>query len=286
MAAPLTSDQSSKVMHFNGYRYATLDFTAPGERSISYQSNLCTFPAGWQVAPDVPEIVEEVIGKHPWGTKLLLLGSGAGYGTSLSDSPGHLMEKTHISRDGDRAKPCEPSSPAQRILITDSWISSLDHSWSIGKHLFTSRCFPDCTLECGSEVMICHRAVLSLSPVFQRMFESDMCEGSEKRIKISDAEPYIMKAFVQFIYLGSAPIKSGEELAQLLVLADKYELDDLAVLSATRLVDQMDRDTAVDVIKHLRPFVEKQSFQPVFKKLRKALIAKEGALDMIIKNGC
>mmetsp|Transcript_20212 Transcript_20212/g.36013 ORF Transcript_20212/g.36013 Transcript_20212/m.36013 type:complete len:287 (-) Transcript_20212:129-989(-) len=286
MAAALTTEQSSKVMHFNGYRYATLDFTAPGYASSSYQSNFCTFPAGWQVAPDVPEIVEQVIGKYPWGTMLLLLDSGAGYGTSLSDSPGKLMKKTNISRDGDKAKPCEPSSPAQRILITDSWISSVDHSWSIAKHLFTSQCFTDCTLECGSEVMKCHRAVLSLSPVFHRMFESDMREGLENHIKISDAEPHIMKAFIQFMYLGSAPIKSGEELAQLLVLADKYELDDLAILSATRLIDQMDRDTAIDVIKNLRPFVERHSFQPVVQKLREALIASQGALDMIIKNGC
>jgi len=284
MAVALTADQKSKIIHFNGCRYATLDFTSPGTLSSGNQSSVHTFPSGWQIAPDVPEIVEEIVRTHPWGTMLLLL-DGAAYSTSLSESPGRLMKRVYATRDGDRAKPSDPSSPAnQRILMTDSWISSIDQSSSIGKHLFTSQCFADCTIECGGETIKCHRAVLSLSPVFQRMLESDMCEGLDNRIRISDAEPHIVKMLVQFIYIGSAPIKI-EELAPLMVLADKYELEDLSLLTATRLIEQMSEDTVVEVVKHIRPFMERQTFEPVVSKLRKALIESKGMLDMIIKRG-
>mmetsp|Transcript_91096 Transcript_91096/g.253647 ORF Transcript_91096/g.253647 Transcript_91096/m.253647 type:complete len:286 (+) Transcript_91096:72-929(+) len=285
MAAALTADQSSKVLHLNGCRYATLDFTAPGSMSNGHQSSWCTFPSTWQLAPDVPEIVEEVIAKHPWGTTSLLLDGGASYGTSLSQSPGKLMKRVYITREGDKAKPADsPLACNQRILITDSWMSSSAHSWSIGRHLFTQQCFADCTVECGSETMNCHRAVLSLSPVFQRMFESNMREGLENCINITDAEPHIVKLFLQFIYIGTIPIKH-EDLVPLMVLADKYEMEDLCQMTATRVVEQIDENNVIDVVKQLRPFLERPSFQPVVGKLRDTLIKEKGLLDIIIKSG-
>lgn len=266
----------------NGMRYATLDFTAPDSTSKEDQRGFIECPTGWDIAPAMKEVIQEVIAKHPWGATHLHLADGSAYGTSVSSSPGMLLQTDNVSWDSGRAKPTNMDHGYHRILISNHLLQSATHSADLGKRLFSAGCFTDCVIECGDHQIKCHRAVLSLSPVFKAMLESHLREGTEHRITISDADPCVVDSLVHFIYLGRVAFKA-EEVGPLVSLADKYGMEDLCLLCANKLVDRIDEETVIDTVKRLRPFADRDAFRAIFATLRETLAKKEELLDIVIK---
>ena len=85
----------------------------------------------------------------------------------------------------------------------------------------------DFTLAVGKREFKVHRVVLAAqSPVFRRMIESPMAEGSSCRAEISDFTGDVVEEMVHFMYTGEAP--NLQSMPQdLLTIADKYELNRL-----------------------------------------------------------
>ena len=78
--------------------------------------------------------------------------------------------------------------------------------------------FTDCMVVCQDQDFPCHRAVLaSASPVFERMLNTDMRVGNERRIDVDDVEPCSMKALLKALYIGegssNAPAPEGIALS-------------------------------------------------------------------------
>ena len=72
-----------------------------------------------------------------------------------------------------------------------------------------------------------HKAILAAhSPVFARMFEHDMKEGSTNEVTILDIEPAILKEMLTFMYTNKA-MNVKEMGHQLVYAADKYQIDEL-----------------------------------------------------------
>mmetsp|Transcript_123123 Transcript_123123/g.218053 ORF Transcript_123123/g.218053 Transcript_123123/m.218053 type:complete len:285 (+) Transcript_123123:212-1066(+) len=282
MAARLSAGELSKVLNLDGQLYATLDFTAHDSNAFGDQQTFLEPPLGWQIAPHMSDIVENVIAKYPWGTKYLHLSDGAGYGTSKSDTPGKLVKTHNFATEGRKVKLLDLSG-YNRILMTSSWMVSPSGSTSIGWHLWNSQDFADCVVACGTEELKCHRAVLSLSPVFKTMFESDMREGREQQVQISDFDPGIVKALVKFIYIGSVPLKT-DELPSMMMIADQYGLEELSSWCALALAQQASKETVADVARQLKPFADKDKFQPAFAQLRNILKNNDDMLDALIKS--
>jgi len=88
--------------------------------------------------------------------------------------------------------------------------------------------FSDLTLICGvgRVELQCHANILvARSPVFRAMFKYDTAEAQKKEIEMTDIEPDVAEAMLNYIYTGCLT-HAGRE-AELLAAADKYSLLDL-----------------------------------------------------------
>ena len=103
-------------------------------------------------------------------------------------------------------------------------------------------------IEVRDKLFRAHRAVLaSRSGVFHKMFEIDMKEKEEGRVKISDIEHDVMSDLLAYIYTGCAPqIKSHTE--DLLLAADKYHIPDLVSLCEDELRSNLTPTNVADVV--------------------------------------
>ena len=83
--------------------------------------------------------------------------------------------------------------------------------------------YSDLTLVCGvgRVELACHTNILvARSPVFRAMFQHDTAEAQKKEVEMTDVEPDVAEAMLNYIYTGSLH-HSGKE-AELLAAADKY----------------------------------------------------------------
>ena len=109
------------------------------------------------------------------------------------------------------SEPVESISQESQITDPAKQILKVMHEKSL---------FSDIQIEVGDKLFRAHRAVLaSRSGVFHKMFEIDMKEKEEGRVKISDIEHDVMSDLLAYIYTGCAPqIKFHTE--DLLLAAD------------------------------------------------------------------
>jgi speckle-type POZ protein len=114
-----------------------------------------------------------------------------------------------------------------------------------------------------------HRAILAArSPVFAAMFQHDMMENKTNETEIEDVTPATFKALLQFIYTGHC--KVGNLAEELLVAANKYDIQDLRDICAKELRKKLTVENAVDFL--------------LFSDLHQANDLKDGAIRFIIRN--
>ena len=121
----------------------------------------------------------------------------------------------------------------------------LPFKWMV--KLFNEKSYSDAQIQVGEEVFLVHRVILAAaSPVFHAMFESEMQERSGI-IKISDFDSAVVSDLLAFIYTGEAP--NLEMLAkELLLAADKYDIQSLAVACMEHLEDELTSDNVAEVL--------------------------------------
>lgn len=140
-----------------------------------------------------------------------------------------------------------------QIYNNDSWelkITELHHCVSDDLEiLMRSESFSDLVLVMsGDQEIRAHRAVLAArSPVFHAMFESEMREKKNSRVNIPDANREIMLEILLYIYSGKINVDRLKELAgSILVVADKYALDELKAICGAVLSDNLRVDNALE----------------------------------------
>ena len=84
----------------------------------------------------------------------------------------------------------------------------------------------DLTFLIADEKIEAHKNILSVrSTYFANMLESGMEENLSDQVRVTDAEPRVFRAMLEFLYAGIWP--PSEMALDALVLADKYGVDDL-----------------------------------------------------------
>ena len=82
------------------------------------------------------------------------------------------------------------------------------------------------TFHVGDEKILAHKNILSVrSTYFANMFESGMRENATHEARITDVEPPVFRAMLEYLYAGLWP--KAEMALDLLLLADKYGIDGL-----------------------------------------------------------
>lgn len=115
----------------------------------------------------------------------------------------------------------------------------------------------DVTFVVDGEEFPAHRAVLAArSPVFKAQLLGSMAEAKMPSITLQDIAPATFKAMLRFMYTDGLPGDgedghdefSIEAFQDLLAAADRYALDRLKLLCASKLWDKVSTDTVGDIL--------------------------------------
>ena len=137
-------------------------------------------------------------------------------------------------------------SPTEKVYETQK-LPPENPAITAMKSLLEDKLFTDVTIMCGDKEFKVHKAVLaSQSPVFKKMFVSDMKEKQTSLVEISDINPAVLSDMVAYLYTGTAP--NIHTLAKdLLAVADKYELTPLFNQCENTLNSEIKISNAVDL---------------------------------------
>lgn len=123
---------------------------------------------------------------------------------------------------------------------------------SLGE-LLASKHLADKVLTVGDTRLEVHAAILAArSPVFAKMFASDMREGREKEVPLADLEAGAVRALVTFLYTGKAPreaMDSEERSIALLQAAHRFEVPSLIDMCARALAGRLSIETVSETLK-------------------------------------
>ena len=122
------------------------------------------------------------------------------------------------------------------------------------------------------------------SPVLAAMFQHDCKESRNLVVEMEDISPEVFEEVLQYLYTGS--IKEMDKLAMdLLVAADKYQIESLKKECASALSKKLTVDSAVRifVLAHLHNCLELgQSSLTFIAKNAKAIVALPDWLDLVM----
>ena len=105
----------------------------------------------------------------------------------------------------------------------------------------------DIVLICQGEQMRAHRVILSArSPVFRAMLQTEMSENVRGEIRIEDAEKEILKEMLRYIYSAKVE-ETFKKFKELLVLANKYGVDELMKYCGNKVFESLNSDNALEV---------------------------------------
>jgi len=107
----------------------------------------------------------------------------------------------------------------------------------------------DVLFKIGNENIRAHSQIICWRvPAFKAMFASGMKEAQTNCATIEDTEPNAFRHFLQFIYSGKMPMnESIDDVAAVLMLAEKYDLSELKEACVDILGWRLDKSSVVDI---------------------------------------
>jgi len=107
----------------------------------------------------------------------------------------------------------------------------------------------DVVFKIGDESVPAHQLILTTRvPYFERLFASGMIEANSKVITIEDADVISFKELLKFIYSGELPMFLSDSPEQYLLMAEKYDIQDLKSCCCEALEKKLASDNAVEIL--------------------------------------
>ena len=105
----------------------------------------------------------------------------------------------------------------------------------------------DIVLLCQGEEIRAHKLILSArSPVFRAMLQTEMSESVKGEIRIEDSDKDVLKEMVRYMY--SAKVEQDfTNYKELLVLANKYEVEELIKYCGTKVIESLTKENALEL---------------------------------------
>ena len=105
----------------------------------------------------------------------------------------------------------------------------------------------DVVLLCQGEEIRVHRSILGArSPVFRAMLQSQMLESTKGEVRIEDADKDVLKEMLSYVYKIEVNA-NFTKFKELLVLADKYQIDDLVRYCEERIIETLTYENAFKI---------------------------------------
>ena len=81
-----------------------------------------------------------------------------------------------------------------------------------------------------------HKLILGKSPVLRAMFNHEFNETTQNEMVIDDVRPSMLKQFLKYLYEGKSEKGVNYSCAEMLTLADKYNVESLLSLGKEDLI--------------------------------------------------
>ena len=78
------------------------------------------------------------------------------------------------------------------------------------------------------------------------MFASGMQETVDKEVEVKDAEPEVFRGLLHYLYSGTPPRNLAEIALKLLVMADKYDVEELKQIAESHVSAHLTADHVVE----------------------------------------
>ena len=147
------------------------------------------------------------------------------------------------------SKSADGEGEGQNEGIKSQAKSSNEVSEDFGK-LLEDKDFCDMEINCGGEIFSCHQVIIAArSPVFRAMFRAKMKESESRKVTIEDIKPEIMAEMLYFLYTGLVKKDvSKDSVVDLLVAADKYQMDTLRNICQDKLSSALDAKNVIEFL--------------------------------------
>ncbi len=161
----------------------------------------------------------------------------------------------------------------QLNVCFDDLSASRNQWWSQLPNMLFDANTSDFAIEVSKVSIPTHKIILAAhSPVFKAMFDTHMTESATNKIVITDFSEDTVRSLLRCLYDSSAlvteAVRNGQ---QLLVMADKYDVQSVREEVETHLVRSLSAVNALDML----VFGDAYHFQNI----------KEAAMEMIVRNG-
>jgi speckle-type POZ protein len=114
--------------------------------------------------------------------------------------------------------------------------------------MLTNQTLTDVTLKAKDREFKAHKVVLAAtSPVFEAMFKESYKEHKDSYVNIEDIDINVFEVFLRYLYTGEVD-KLNEMVSDLLVTADKYDVQPLKEICAQHLAKNVSVKNAVDIL--------------------------------------
>ncbi|XP_065214359.1 speckle-type POZ protein B-like [Planococcus citri] len=109
--------------------------------------------------------------------------------------------------------------------------------------------FCDVTLSVNGQQFKAHKGILAARcSVFKAMFKHRMREAKSSRVEITDIKPDVFRELLHYIYTGKVKYMETATFMDLLVAADKYDLQSLKSLCGVALNKHLTHDNAANIL--------------------------------------
>lgn len=91
----------------------------------------------------------------------------------------------------------------------------------------------------GKEFKVHKNILAGASPVFMKLFTSDMEESRTNQCKLDQFEPEIFERFLEYVYTGKAPESFGDHAKEIYTIADYYQLERLKLICQSEVYERL-----------------------------------------------
>jgi BTB/POZ domain len=125
-----------------------------------------------------------------------------------------------------------------------------ENLWKNFEKLRTDESLADVTLHCADKKSIkAHKFILiSKSRVFMKMFQMNMMESHQNQVMIPDIASSVIELLLKFMHGNLCCVIFDENIFDLLIAADKYEVLDLKEICETKIMEHINPDTVSEIL--------------------------------------
>lgn len=156
----------------------------------------------------------------------------------FNDKPEQNFNEMAKNIDKNFDSPIEEDQPEKKQK--NEFLSGVEGLWM-------TKCFSDFTIITGSKRFPIHKYILGTqSSAFAAIFQNNMKERIEGKMKIEEFSENAVEEFLRFFYTFN--IQNDQNAMELFALADKYDVPNLKTITEEMILKKVNKKNALDIL--------------------------------------